>query len=189
MRTSPLTGYRRLLLAGGLLASSLLAAATGQGTAIPLPPDVATSIARTQFPMTIPLSGDSLFVSDPVIIYLDPPAGSAGPGRVGLSVNVQTLHRQPDQSLVASAPGRAELSGELGYDRQTAEILVHRPSIDKLSLDGAQERDSIAREWRERITDPVRVPLPAHPYLLPFRQGIQDISVEQGSVVIRVLYP
>jgi len=189
MKTAPPRGYRRLLLAGGMLLASLLAGATGQGTAIPLPPDVAVSIARTQFPMTIPLSGGSLFVSDPVIVYLDPPAGAAGPGRIGLSVNVQTLHRQQDQSLVASAPGRAELSGELGYDRQTAEILVHRPRIDKLSLDGEQERDNVAREWRERITDPVRVPLPAHPYLLPFRQSIQDITLEQGSIVIRVLYP
>jgi hypothetical protein len=110
-----------------------------------------------------------------------------------LQLNIQSLRRQSDDSLKATAPGQAELSGELGYDPDTLQILLFNPSVDKLDLDPRDPnrqalQQELNQQWAAQVTNPMRVDLPPHPYLIPFRQGIKDIRLEQQGIVVDVLF-
>ena len=180
----------RLALIASLLLCSVNTMA-GFGTTVPVTADVATSIAGSVFPQTIALDKGSLYVSEPLVIYPDPTAN--GPKRISLQVNVQVLQRQPDQTLVATLPARAQLSGEVGYDRETAQILLINARVESLEFDPAEKnaeqlRIDLDRNWKERITNPLRVDVPAHPYLLPFKQGIRDISFQEQGIVVDVWF-
>jgi hypothetical protein len=162
----------------------------GFGTTVPVSAEAATNIAGSLYPRTIALDNGSLFVSQPVVSY---PGEGSGPARISVRVNVQVLRRQSDQSLVASAPGLAQVSGEIGYDRKAAQILMTNPRIDDLVFDasepGAEQlRADLLRQWGERITNPMRIEVPGHPYLLPFKQGIRDISLRDESIIVEVLF-
>lgn len=181
----------RLAVIASLLLPAVNASA-GFGTTVPVTADVATSIAGSAFPQTIALDKNSLYVSEPLATYPDA-AATTGPRRISLQVNVQILQRQPDQTLVATLPARAQLSGEVGYDRETTQILLINPQIDSLEFDPAetnaeQIRADLNRNWNERITNPLRVDVPAHPYLLPFKQGIRDISFQEQGIVVDVWF-
>lgn len=181
----------RLAFIASLLLSTVNANA-GFGTTVPVTAEVATSIATSIFPQTIALDENSLYVSEPLVIY--PNAGTnSDPGRIKLQVNVQILTRLPDQTLVATLPARAQLSGEVGYDTATTQILLANPQVDSLEFDpgeanAEQIRANLDRNWKERITNPLRVDVPAHAYLLPFKQGIKDISLQEQGIVVDVWF-
>ena len=168
------------------------------GTTVPISAELATSIANSLFPQTVPLSKNSLYVSDPIVLYpkLDTGKNSTIPvsPRLRLLLNVQSLRRQADNSLKASAPGQAEVSGELGFDAITRQILLINPSIDRLQLgpgdpDVNAFRQELDRQWDEQVTNPMRIDLPPHPYLIPFRQGIKDVRLDdQQGIVVEVLF-
>lgn len=170
----------------------LIAAASSAGfaTTVPVSAELATNIASSLYPQTIALDKDSLFVSDPIVSY---PGAGANTERVSLRVNVQILRRQPDESLVATAPGIAEISGEIGYDRQATQILLINPRVDSLTLapgepKAPQLRADLLRQWDMKITNPMRVDVPGHPYLLTFKQGIRDITLSDEGIVIDVMF-
>ena len=173
------------------------AALAAFGTTVPISAELATSIATSLFPQTVPLSENSLYVSNPVVLYASPgPATNPSPGtpRLRLQLNVQSLRRQADGTLKASAPGQAEVSGEVGFDATTRQILLINPSIDRLELgpgdpDRQPFRQELDRHWDQQVTNPMRVDLPPHPYLIPFRQGIRDIRLDdQQGIVVEVLF-
>ncbi|MEP0202414.1 MAG: hypothetical protein ABJ084_06485 [Halioglobus sp.] len=191
--TSTIMGY--VLIA--LLASASQTSFAVFGTTVPISAELATNIANSVFPQTVPLRENSLYVSNPVVLYTSPDAnkasGQASP-RLRLQLNIQSLRRQADNTLKANAPGQAEVSGELGFDPITRQILLINPSIDSLQLgpgdlDGQALREELDRQWAEQVTNPMRIELPAHPYLIPFRQGIKDIRLdEQQGIVVEVLF-
>jgi len=167
------------------------------GTTVPISAELATNIANSLFPQTVPLSENSLYLSDPIVLYANPgTATSSHPTRprLRLQLNVQSLRRQADSTLKASAPGQAEVSGELGFDAISRQILLINPSIDRLQLgpgdpDGQAFREELDRQWDEQVTNPMRIDLPPHPYLIPFRQGIKDIRLDdQQGIVVEVLF-
>ena len=172
-------------------------AAAAFGTTVPISAELATSIATSLSPQTVPLSENRLYVSNPVVLYANPGTATSSnpaPPRLRLQLNVQSLRRQADNTLKASAPGQAEVSGELGFDAITRQILLINPSIDRLELgpgdpDRQAFRQELDRQWEKQVTNPMRIDLPPHPYLIPFRQGIKDIRLDdQQGIVVEVLF-
>ena len=180
-----------------VIAIATRAALAAFGTTVPISVELATSIAATVFPQTVPLRQNSLYVSNPVVFYANPGTATSSnraPPRLRLQLNVQSLRRQADNTLKASAPGQAEVSGELGFDATTGQILLINPSIDRLELgsgdpDRRAFREELDKQWNEQVTNPMRIDLPPHPYLIPFRQGIKDIRLDdQQGIVVEVLF-
>ena len=71
-------------------------------TTVPISAELATSIATSLFPQTVPLSENSLYVSNPVVLYASPgPATNPSPGapRLRLQLNVQSLRHSNDHQL------------------------------------------------------------------------------------------
>ena len=172
------------------------AALAAFGTTVPISAALATNIASSLFPQTVKLRENSLYVSDPIVLYAksgSTASSSATPPRLRLQLNVQSLRRQADNTLQASAPGQAQVSGELGFDAETRQILLINPSIDYLALgpgdsDERAFRQELDQQWHKQVTNPMRIDLPPHPYLMPFRQGIRDIRLDQQGIIVEVLF-
>jgi hypothetical protein len=175
------------VLLTSLFASSASAAFA---TTVPLSEESANSIASSLFPRAHTLERGRLYISKPLIWYPQP--HSTGLRRVTLRVNLQILEQKPGQPLVATAPGLAEISGELGYDADTMQILLGDPRLDRLdfSVLGSQEAEVtklIYQEWEREVTNPMRFEPPSHPFLIPFMHGIRNISLEDEGIVIEVV--
>lgn len=178
-------GLARMLI--GL--AVVLAAAPGNagfGTSVPISAELATNIAASMFPQTLDLGKGKLFLSDPSVIFVDLK-------RVAVQMRIQAYDHRPAEGVAESVEGTAVLSGEVGYDSVTRQVLLFRPQLDELVFNAdsdytKQVRDTIEREWQSKVTNPVRAEVPPHPYILPFKQGIQDISYGREGIVIQVWY-
>lgn len=177
-------------LVRGLLAAAAMLLATragaGFGTSIPISAEQATSIARSLFPQALAVGEVKLFLSEPAVVYVDAK-------RIAVRMQVQAYDHRPAQGIALSEEGEATLSGELGYDAASGQILLFRPRLDELvfSADTAfteQVRRSIDAGWQSQVTNPVRADIPPHPYLQPFRHGIQDVSYGKQGIVVQVWY-
>jgi hypothetical protein len=138
------------------------------------------------FPQTLSLAGGKLFLSEPEVIYVDL-------RRVAVRMRVQAYDHRPEEGVALSEEGTAVVSGEVGYDMRASQVLLYQPSLDELTFarDTAfsnQIEDAVKRAWTSQVTNPVRAELPPHPYIQPFRQGIQDISYGREGIVIQVWY-
>jgi hypothetical protein len=180
----------RVTLNAAILASALaLGAATtswGIGTSLPVSAELGTSIAREQFPLTVQMVSARLFLTNPTLHYIDT-------RRIGLEARFQAYDHRPEAGVAVSETGRAVFSGELDYDPATRHILLYRAKIDELRFDrnNADSRrlaQEVRTTWSEQISDPLRAKLPNHPYLLPFRDNINDIAYDGRQITISVLY-
>jgi hypothetical protein len=175
----------RVLLAAAIVIVAIPKAA-GLGTALPISAELGTSIAREQFPVTIALPKARLFLTEPTLLFLDQK-------RIGIQVRFQAYDHRPLDGVAISETGHAAFSGELDYDPAERKILLHKPRIDRLQFDRKNTvAQGLQRElqaaWSAQITDPMRSALPPHPYLLPFREHIQDLSYNGENIVISVNY-
>ncbi|PLW68684.1 hypothetical protein [Pseudohalioglobus lutimaris] len=174
----------------GLLAAVTALAATsvsaGLSTTLPISAEMGTNIAREQFPITVNLTKARLFLTEPTLLFIDRQ-------RIGIQVRFQAYDHRPQAGVAISETGRAAFSGRLGYDPVERKILLHEPRIDALQFDRDNtDAQGLRRElqgaWSAQITDPMRSDLPRHPYLLPFRENIQDLSFDGEHIVISVNY-
>jgi hypothetical protein len=156
------------------------------GTTVPISAELATSIAGDLFPVTVKLSKGNLFLTEPVVLFLNK-------GRIGMQVRFQAYDHRPAQGIAISEMGRAVFSGKIGYDPGTRQILLHEPRIDKLEFD--QKNDVTQRflaqlkeAWSMQVTNPIRAGLPPHPYLLPFKDNIQDLSYDGKNINLTLSY-
>jgi hypothetical protein len=86
------------------------------------------------------------------------------------------------------------VSGEVGYDRKTRQILLYEPRIDKLVFDKPSDvtrrlHAEVQAAWEAQVTNPIRAEVPPHPFIAPFKDGIQDVTYEKRSIFIQVWYP
>ncbi|MCB1705454.1 MAG: hypothetical protein KDI17_11355 [Halioglobus sp.] len=191
MSTAPsATGASALRTIAVIVAFAIsLIAPTGvaaPGTRIPISAGLATGIAADMFPVTVSLGNGKLFLSEPVALFLDEE-------RVGLQVRVQAYDHRPTQGVAISETGRAIVSGVPGYDSSQRQILLRAPKIEKLEFERSSATtqrflNEIDSAWRAQVTDPLRADIPPHPYLLPFRNNIQDLAYDGSNIIITLSY-
>lgn len=177
-------------LIGGLLAFAIAMATTpgfaGLSTTLPISAELGTSIAREQFPVTVSLATARLFLTEPRLMFIDQE-------RIGVHVRFQAYDHRPEAGVAISETGYATFSGKLDYDPTQRKILLHEPRIDNLqfdrdNVDAKGLREELQGAWSAQITNPMRSDLPNHPYLLPFRENIEDLSFDGENIVISVNY-
>jgi hypothetical protein len=173
-----------------LLATAIAIAAVpgfaGLSTSLPVSAELGTSIAREQFPVTVALPNAKLFLTEPRLIFIDQQ-------RIGIKMRFQAYNHRPEEGIAISETGSAALSGELDYDPAERKILLHKPRVDALQFDRENSsartlQQTLQAAWSTQITDPLRADLPQHPYLLPFRDNIENLSFDGENIVISVNY-
>lgn len=183
-----LNAHRTLVLALLIswLALTATAAFSAVGTTVPISSSLATGIAADLFPVTVKLGRGNLYLTQPVAQFLDNE-------RVGMDVRIQAYDHRPAQGIAISEMGRARISGTLGYDPTTQQVLLTDPRIENLEFD--QQNDASKRflseintAWSLLVTNPLRAPLPPHPYLLPFKNNIQNLSYDGTNIILTVAY-
>jgi len=167
-------------------AFSAMPGLAGIRTTLPISAELGTSIAREQFPVTVALPKARLFLTEPTLVFIDRE-------RIGIQVRFQAYDHRPEDGVAISETGHATFSGELDYDAAERNILLHKPRIDRLQFDRKNaDARSLQQElqtaWSAQITDPMRSELPQHPYLLPFRENIEDLSFDGDNIIISVNY-
>ena len=178
-------GMACLVIAAGTLAIALRGYA-GFGTTVPVSAETATNIARSLFPVSLEVGTGNLFLTDPLVIFLDD-------RRIGLQVHLQAYEHRPEKGIAISEEGTALVSGEVGYDLPTRQILLYAPRMDKLVFDRESDitrrlRAEMQGAWQAQVTNPMRADVPPHPFILPFKEGIQDVTYEKRSIFIQVWY-
>lgn len=153
---------------------------------VPISAELGTSIARDLFPVTIELRQGKLFLTEPALLFLDP-------RRVGMQVRFQAYDHRPEQGIALSETGSAQLSGALGYDPVNRQILLLDPSIDRIQFDKSNTVTQrffaeMQAAWTAQITNPLRSTLPPHPYLLPIRNNIQELSYDGKNITLTLSY-
>jgi hypothetical protein len=161
-------------------------ASAGAVTTVPISAELGTSIARDIFPVTVKLTRGSLFITEPALLFLEQ-------GRIGMRVRFQAYDHRPAQGVAISEMGHAAFSGSIGFDPGTRQILLHDPRIDKLEFD--QKNDATQRflaqlqeAWSMQVTNPIRTELPPHPYIIPFKNAIQDVSYDGQNIILTISY-
>jgi hypothetical protein len=174
-----------LLLVCGLSLAAV-AALPAAVTTVPISAALATSIAADLFPVTVKVSNGKLYLTQPVAQFIDSE-------RIGMAFRIQAYDHRPAQGIAISEMGRATISGALGYDPVTQQVLLTDPRIETLEFDQKNEASlnfltSIKNAWSVLVTNPMRAPLPPHPYLLPFKNNIQDLSYDGRNILLTVSY-
>ena len=167
-------------------AFSAMPGLAGIRTTLPISAELGTSIAREQFPVTVALPKARLFLTEPTLLFIDRQ-------RIGIQVRFQAYDHRPEDGVAISETGHAAFSGELDYDAAERKILLHEPRIDRLlfdrrNADARALQQELQAAWSAQITDPMRSELPQHPYLLPFRENIEDLSFDGDNIIISVNY-
>lgn len=159
---------------------------SGFGTLVPISAELGTSIASSLFPVTITLNEGKLFLTKPTLLFLDDK-------RLGMQVTFQAYDHRPQQGIALSETGRAWVSGELDFDPVTRQVLLQGATLDKLEFDrdseiSAQFSTQVSATWQAQVTDPIRSELPAHPYIVPIKENIDDISYDGQNITISLVY-
>ena len=161
-------------------------AVAGMDTSVPVSAELATNVAKDMFPVTVNLSETRLFLTDPTMLFLDDK-------RIGIQVRFQAYDHRPDKNIAISELGRARISGELGYDLATRQILLHAPGVDRIEFDRDNHATNdllteLKAAWSAQVTNPIRSELPPHPYLIPFKENIRDLSYDGKRINIVISY-
>lgn len=173
------------LITCSLLTLSGMASAAS-GTTVPISAELSTGIAGDLFPVTVKLTNGNLFLTEPVVLFRDK-------GRVGMQVRFQAYDHRPAQGVAISEMGRGVFSGKIGYDLATRQILLYDPEIDKLDFDRKSEVTQrmlvqLKDAWHTQVTNPIRAELPPHPYLIPFKNNIQDLTYDGKNINLTISY-
>jgi hypothetical protein len=173
-----------------VIASTLLAANgrahAASSTVVPISAELGTGIAGDLFPVTLKLSPENIFLTEPVLLFLDPV-------RIGMQLRFQAYDNRPQQNIAISETGRASISGRLGFDPNARQVLLYDARLDTLQFDkksAVTERlaAKIKSTWSAQITNPIRADLPPHPYLLPFKDNIRELSYDGKSIKLTLVY-
>lgn len=161
--------------------------AAGFATTVPVSSESATSIARSFFPVTLAVGSGKLFLTEPVVVFVDD-------RRLALEFKLQAYEHRPEQGIAISEQGRARVSGEMGFDPKSRQVLLYEPRLDQLAFDAPSAvtrrlQAEVQAAWLAQVSNPIRADLPPHPFIAPFREGIQDISYQKHNIFIQVWYP
>lgn len=174
-------------LTAALAALTLAGAARAAfNTTVPITEESASSIAVSLFPVALTLEQTNLFLTNPQVMFLDSE-------RIGVRAALQAYDHRPDEGIAISETGRAMLSGRVSYDRVTRQVLLHDARVEQLDFDrhsAATQRFSreLRAAWSAQVTNPIRTDLPPHPYLMPFRDNIDDIRYDGTHISLVLVY-
>jgi hypothetical protein len=186
LRLKPLRTSTLIFLIVPLLLLLVGKTYSAAGTTVPISAELGTSIAGDLFPVTVKLTHGNLRLTQPVLRFLDTE-------RVGMQLRFQAYDHRPAEGIAISEMGRALISGRVGYDPITREVLLYDPKIDNLNFDqenAVTQRlfNQIKTDWSAQAVNPVRAKLPPHPYLIPFRNNIQDLSFNGKSINLTISF-
>jgi hypothetical protein len=73
-------------------------------------------------------------------------------------------------------------------------VLLYSPRLDQLDFENPGEvtkrlRAEVQAAWDAQVSNPIRAEVPPHPFILPFKDGIQDVTYQKQSIYIQVWYP
>lgn len=171
-----------LLLLASLLQTSATSAAFT--TRLPLSAELSTTIAATLFPQKVELQHDWLIAYDPSVAYLDD-------GRVAMHVQLGYFPAATPQGKPPTHTGHATVVGTVGYDKLNTQVLLTDTRLQEVNFSGTEPeklQQLIATTWQQRATETMRIDLPAHPYLLTFKDGIHDIVVENNTLLVDIRF-
>lgn len=182
----PLRTVLAHLLAIAALSFVAQAALSDVGTTVPISASLATGIAADLFPVTAKLSSGNVFLTQPVALFLDD-------GRVGMQVRIQAYDHRPAEGIAVSEMGRAVISGTLGFDPATRQILLGTPRIEQLEFEQDNESTrgflkDMHNAWTAQVSNPIRADIPPHPYVVLFRNNIRDISYDGKNIILTLSY-
>jgi len=148
--------------------------------------EMGNRLAAEEFPLTLELEPERLFVTEPILTFLDPK-------RLGFRVRFQAYDHRPASTVAISETGDAEFSGELDFDPVTQRILLHNPKLDLLEFDrdnSAARRlaEKIREAWQGQVSNPLRADIPPHPYIAAFKDNIRDISYDGENIKLHISY-
>ena len=180
---------RSRLLALCMVCSLTIGAGTvfsAVGTSVPISATLATAIAADLFPVSLKLNKGNLFLTNPVVLFLEN-------GRVGIRVRFQAFDHRPAEGIALSETGQATFSGIPGYDAATQKILLTDPNMDDVEFDHSNDAtrnflQQINSVWSAQVTNPIRAEIPPHPYMLPFRNNIENISYDGRNIILTLSY-
>jgi hypothetical protein len=176
------------LLKGVIFASAFYAslAHSAFDTSFLVSSEMGNRLAAEEFPITLELEPERLFVTQPILIFLDPK-------RLGFRVRFQAYDHRPASTVAISETGDAQFSGELDFDPVTQRILLHNPKLDRLefdrdNLEARRLSQKIKEAWREQVSNPLRADIPPHPYIAPFKDNIRNISYDGENIKLHISY-
>lgn len=170
-----------------LLALSLASAGTAAlNTTVPLSAQSATGMAVSLFPVALKLDGANLFMTEPQVLFLDSK-------RLGIRSRFQAYDHRPAEGIAVSETGTAMLSAEVDYDRATRQVMLRNMLVEELQFDrnNAATRNFatvLRTAWSREVANPIRFDLPPHPYLLPIKDNIDDISYDGQYISLILAY-
>ena len=158
----------------------------GVGTTVPISAELASSIAENLFPVAAKLRQGNLFLTEPEILFIDQK-------RIGIRARFQAYDHRPDEGIAVSEMGRTLITGELQFDNGTKEILLKNPKMDEIEFDRSNAatqslHKALQAQWSLDVANPLRSELPPHPYILPFKDNIEDIFYDGKSISLKLYY-
>ena len=148
--------------------------------------EMGNRLAAEEFPLTLELEPERLFVTQPVLIFLDKK-------RLAISVRFQAYDHRPAAQIAVSETGDARFSGELDFDPVAHRILLHNPRLDSLEFDrdtpeATSLSEKIKEAWLAQVSNPLQADIPPHPYITPFKENIRDISYDGKTITLHISY-
>lgn len=148
--------------------------------------EMGNRLAADEFPLTLELEPERLFVTQPILIFLDKK-------RLGFSVRFQAYDHRPAAKVAISETGDAQFSGELDFDPAGRKILLHNPKLDSLEFDrdtreARRLSEKIKKAWQNQVSNPLQADIPSHSYIAPFKDSIRDISYDGETIRLHITY-
>lgn len=160
--------------------------AAASRTVVRISAELGTGIAADLFPVTLSLSPENVFLTEPVVLFNDPV-------RIAMQVRFQAYDHRPQQHIAISETGSAAISGRLGFDATAHQVLLYDARLDSLQFDKQNAETSrltslLKSAWSRQLLNPIRADIPPHPYLLPFKNNIQDLSYNGKNIELTLVY-
>lgn len=179
-----IANFLKAFIAASVLCASLAHAALE--TSFEVSSEMGNRLAADEFPLTLILEPERLFVTQPRLIFLDKK-------RLGITVRFQAYDHRPAAKIAVSETGDAQFSGELDFDPVTHQILLHNPKLDSLHFDrdtGDAKRLSakIKNAWQAQVKNPLQADIPSHSYIATFKDNIRDISYDGKAIRLHIFY-
>jgi len=148
--------------------------------------EMGNRLVADEFPLTLDLEPERLFITQPTLIFLDKK-------RLGISVRFQAYDHRPAAMVAISEDGSARFSGEPGFDPVTSQFLLHNPKLDSLEFDrdtpeARRLSEKIEKAWQEQVSNPLQAEIPSYSYIEPFKDSINNISYDGETIKLHISY-
>ena len=153
-------------------------------TTVPISEAMANNIIGSVFPVSVKINDTKLFLTQPKVQY-------STANRIGIVTQLQAYDHRPEKGIAISEFGLVHLSGELGFDNSSRQILLRNSRIEALEFKrkntaSQQFLIELNAAWDAQVTNLIRAEIPSHPYLVLFKNNIQNISYDGSNIYLDV---